>query len=124
MLDEEDRLVIEWCLKQIENTLGFQRFAVIVRQHLLAGESQPSAVDRLREQVLSHDFVWDGLQAEGERLRAEVRDRIEGDATSPPQWALELAEQWRAQADYPDREDKRTLESCADELLTVARGQP
>jgi hypothetical protein len=45
-------------------------------------------------------------------------------AKEPPQWALELADQWRAQADYPDREDKRTLESCADELLTVAKGQP
>jgi len=45
-------------------------------------------------------------------------------AGEPPQWALELAEQWRAQADYPDREDKRTLEGCADELLTVAKGQP
>lgn len=47
-LDADDRLVIESCLQQIQDTLGFRRFSMIVRDQLLNDVSRLDDAKSLR----------------------------------------------------------------------------
>jgi hypothetical protein len=90
--DAEDREVVESCLEHIQNTLGFRRFSVIVRQHLLGDVSWlPDAKSlRLLEKVRAHPHFQTVLaQFEVDMLSGLDDEQYKGEsAERSAVWAL------------------------------------